>query len=171
MSGRVSCAERGRRSGSAWRAQQLVGVALVVTGATIGLVSVRARTEVFGPILLIAMPVLAAALWFAWRAFGYVDVDDEGLRILRLGRQRFRWDEVAAFALAEAAMPQPNWQPSYLVNMHLRDGAVITLPAPRTGSASDEDFRAALSFLRSRLDRDPGQPPGRWPKVPFPPHR
>jgi hypothetical protein len=122
-----------------------------------------------GPLSVLMVFVLGATLHLLWRLIAFVEIDADGLRVLRLGRQRFRWHEVAAFECAESTLPRRDWRSDYLVKMHLVNGAVITLPAPRADSQADEDFLAALRLLRSHLDEDPGQPPERWPTLPVPP--
>jgi hypothetical protein len=122
-----------------------------------------------GPVSVLMVFGLGATLYLLWRLIAFVEIDADGLRVLRLGRQRFRWHEIAAFEWAESVVPRRDLRSDYFVKMHLVNGAVITLPAPRADSRADEEFLAALRLLRSHLDEDPGQPPERWPTLPFPP--
>jgi hypothetical protein len=142
------------RSGSAWRARQLCGALLAVAIAVA--VGVADRGRGAGTVLAIVMLVVAVHL--AWRLVAYVEIDADGLRVLRLGRRRFGWHELAAFELAESMLPRRDWRRDYLVKMRLTTGAVIRLPAPRTDSGADEEFRAALSLLRSHLGAKPHVP-------------
>jgi hypothetical protein len=114
--------------------------------------------------MVLMVVMLGAALYRLWRLSASIEIDADGLRVRRLGRQRFRWHEIAAFECA-ASIPHQDGRPDYLVRMHLAKGSVITLPEPRVHSQPDEQFLATLRLLRSHLDPDPGQPRQRQPTL------